>query len=88
MKTYAKIMHGQIAFPMHFSKQAVDLIRRLLHAKPTKRLGVLKGGARLVKDHLWFKGFDWYTPIPYQYYQYNTNTMSLHSSIRWLVFIR
>jgi hypothetical protein len=59
MKTYAKIMHGQIAFPMHFSKQAVDLIRRLLHAKPTKRLGVLKGGARLVKDHLWFKGFDW-----------------------------
>jgi serine/threonine protein kinase len=61
MKTYAKIMHGQIAFPMHFSKQAVDLIRRLLHAKPTKRLGVLKGGARLVKDHLWFKGFDWYT---------------------------
>jgi len=59
MKTYAKIMHGQIAFPTHFSKNAVDLIRRLLHSKATKRLGVLKGGARLVKEHPWFKGFDW-----------------------------
>jgi len=59
MKTYAKIMHGQVAFPMHFSKQAVDLIKRLLHPKPTKRLGVLKGGAKLIKQHPWFKGFDW-----------------------------
>jgi len=59
MKTYAKIMHGQVAFPMHFSKPAVDLIRRLLHSKPTKRLGVVKGGAKLVKEHPWFKGFNW-----------------------------
>jgi len=59
MKTYAKIMHGQVAFPMHFSKHAVDLIKRLLHPKPTKRLGVLKGGAKLIKQHPWFKNFDW-----------------------------
>eukprot|EP00457_Paulinella_chromatophora_P001185 gb/GEZN01001187.1/.p1 GENE.gb/GEZN01001187.1/~~gb/GEZN01001187.1/.p1 ORF type:complete len:817 (-),score=181.49 gb/GEZN01001187.1/:268-2718(-) len=59
MKTYAKIMHGQIAFPMHFSKPAVDLIKRLLHPKATRRLGVLKGGARLIKQHPWFKTFDW-----------------------------
>jgi len=59
MKTYAKIMQGQITFPMHFSKAAVDLIRRLLHSKATKRLGVLKGGAKLIKEHVWFKGFDW-----------------------------
>ena len=84
---------------MHFSKAAVDLIRKLLvnlprchdrlqrsfvpllaplrllivalvcslcapcpraqHSKATKRLGVVKGGAKLIKEHPWFKGFDW-----------------------------
>lgn len=59
MKTYAKIMHGQVAFPLHFSKSATDLIKKLLHPKATKRLGVLNGGARLVREHPWFSGFDW-----------------------------
>lgn len=59
MKTYAKIMHGQLVFPMHFTKNSVDLIRRLLHHRATKRLGVLKGGAKLIIEHSWFKGFDW-----------------------------
>jgi len=59
MKTYAKIMHGHVSFPMHFSKAAIDLIKSLLHPKPTKRLGVIKGGAALIKAHPWFKGFDW-----------------------------
>lgn len=59
MKTYAKIMHGHIAFPLHFSKSAIDLIKGLLHLKPTKRLGVIKGGATMIKQHAWFKGFDW-----------------------------
>jgi len=59
MKTYAKIMHGKITFPSHFSKEAVNLIQRLLHHKATKRLGVVKGGAQNIKDHPWFKGFDW-----------------------------
>ena len=44
---------------MHFSKSATDLIKKLLHPKPTKRLGVLAGGATLVKEHAWFTGFDW-----------------------------
>lgn len=59
MKTYAKIMHGAINFPKHFSKQAQDLISNLLHMKPTKRLGVVKGGASTVKKHPWFEGFNW-----------------------------
>jgi len=59
MKTYAKIMHGSITFPSHFSKEAVSLIKKLLHHKSTKRLGVVKGGAKLIKKHPWFKGFDW-----------------------------
>ena len=37
MKTYAKIMHGKIAFPSHFSKEAIDLVKKLLHHKSTKR---------------------------------------------------
>lgn len=59
MKTYAKIMHGSITFPSHFSKEAISVVKKLLHHKPTKRLGVVKGGAKLIKKHPWFKGFDW-----------------------------
>lgn len=58
MKTYAKIMHGAVNFPSHFSKEAVSLIKKLLQHKPTKRLGVVKGGASEIKKHPWFKGFD------------------------------
>jgi cGMP-dependent protein kinase len=59
MQTYARIMTGHITFPSHFSKEAVSLIKKLLHHKPTKRLGVVKGGAKLIKKHPWFKGLDW-----------------------------
>jgi len=59
MKTYAKIMHGSITFPSHFSKEAVSIVKKLLHHKHTKRLGVVKGGARLIKKHTWFKKFEW-----------------------------
>merc|ERR1719445_149872 len=59
MKTYAKIMHGNIQYPSHFRKEAVSLVKKLLHHKHTKRLGVVKGGARLIKKHPWFKRFDW-----------------------------
>jgi serine/threonine protein kinase len=45
MKTYAKIMQGTINFPSHFSKEAVSIIKKLLQHKPTKRLGVVNGGA-------------------------------------------
>jgi protein kinase A len=59
MKTYSKIMAGKINYPAHFSKDAINLISRLLEHKPTKRLGVVKGGADLIKSHPFFKGFDW-----------------------------
>jgi len=59
MKTYAKIMQGNITFPSHFSKEAVSLVKKLLHPKAFKRLGVVKGGAKLVKKHPWFKDLDW-----------------------------
>jgi len=59
MKTYAKIMHGAPAYPKHFSADAKDLIGKLLHPKPTKRLGAIKGGADLIKSHPWFADLDW-----------------------------
>eukprot|EP00462_Mataza_sp_D1_P016699 CAMPEP_0175156706 /NCGR_PEP_ID=MMETSP0087-20121206/21765_1 /TAXON_ID=136419 /ORGANISM="Unknown Unknown, Strain D1" /LENGTH=787 /DNA_ID=CAMNT_0016444173 /DNA_START=31 /DNA_END=2394 /DNA_ORIENTATION=+ len=58
LKTYNKIMHGQLSFPMHFTKNSVDLIKRLLHPKATKRLGVCKGGKK-IREHPWFKDFPW-----------------------------
>jgi len=59
MKTYAKIMAGNVTFPTFFSKEAVSLIKKLLQTKATKRLGCLKGGAKQIKKHAWFKNFDW-----------------------------
>ena len=56
---YEKILAGKIQFPSHFDVNAKDLIKRLLTADRTKRLGNLKGGADDVKKHKWFKGLDW-----------------------------
>jgi len=59
VKTYNKILQGNVAYPSHFGKAAIDLIKQLLHPKPSKRLGVIKGGATLIKQHPWFQGFEW-----------------------------
>eukprot|EP00163_Fabomonas_tropica_P016260 TRINITY_DN2923_c0_g2_i1.p1 TRINITY_DN2923_c0_g2~~TRINITY_DN2923_c0_g2_i1.p1 ORF type:complete len:330 (-),score=70.24 TRINITY_DN2923_c0_g2_i1:140-1129(-) len=56
---YEKILEGKIDFPKHFDDQAKDLIRRLLTADRTKRIGNLKNGAEDIKKHKWFKGIDW-----------------------------
>jgi serine/threonine protein kinase len=55
---YEKILGGRIAFPSHFDPNAKDLIRKLLAADRTRRLGNLKGGAIDVKTHKWFRGVD------------------------------
>jgi serine/threonine protein kinase len=59
MKTYAKIIAGRVVFPSHISRVSCDLIKQLLHPKPTKRLGAIAGGANAVKSHAFFRGFDW-----------------------------
>lgn len=59
MKTYAKILHGTISYPSHFSKEAQSIIKKLLQPQPHKRLGVVKGGSKLIKKHPWYKGFEW-----------------------------
>jgi len=59
IKIYNKIIEGKIVYPMHFSKSVSDLIKGLLAHKPTKRFGVIKGGASHIKKHSWYNGFDW-----------------------------
>ncbi|KAG0247905.1 hypothetical protein BG011_000759 [Mortierella polycephala] len=56
---YEKILAGRIYFPAHIDSAAKDLIKKLLTADRTKRLGNLKGGSDDIKSHKWFKGVDW-----------------------------
>ncbi|KAJ3285934.1 hypothetical protein HK104_009247 [Borealophlyctis nickersoniae] len=56
---YEKILAGRIVFPTHFDSAARDLIKRLLTADRTKRLGNLKAGSEDIKKHKWFRGVDW-----------------------------
>jgi len=61
MGTYRKIIQGKFKFPKYFSADARDLIARLLRTRPTKRLAVMKGGANNIRNHSWYKNFNWAT---------------------------
>ncbi|CAO3573609.1 unnamed protein product [Mortierella alpina] len=56
---YEKILAGRIYFPAHIDSTAKDLIKKLLTADRTKRLGNLKDGSDDIKNHKWFRGVDW-----------------------------
>ncbi|KAJ7298957.1 hypothetical protein O6H91_Y348800 [Diphasiastrum complanatum] len=57
--TYQKILSGKLQFPGHFSRSAKDLLRRLLTADLTKRIGCLKDGVDEIKNHTWFSTIKW-----------------------------
>lgn len=59
LEIYEKILAGKFSFPPHIDFVAKDLIKRLLTADLTKRLGNLKDGAEGVKRHRWFEGVAW-----------------------------
>lgn len=58
---YRKILESRLEFPRHFEVEARDLIKKLLTADRTRRLGCLKKGSTDVMDHKWFssRGFTW-----------------------------
>ena len=56
---YQKILEGKLKFPWHFDRHSKDLIKKLLTADLTKRIGNLKGGVDDIKKHKWFTGLDW-----------------------------
>ena len=49
----------EIIVPDYVSKNAKDLIRKLLVVNPKKRLGSGPGGAEKIKDHPYFSDIDW-----------------------------
>jgi len=59
IETYRKIIKCRIKFPRYFTSEAKNLIKSLLRSKAVKRLGVLKGGAKNIRAHPWFKNFSW-----------------------------
>jgi serine/threonine protein kinase len=58
-RIYEKILEGRVDFPRFVDPEAKDLIKKLLTADRTKRLGALRDGAVDVKRHPWFAGIDW-----------------------------
>ncbi|KAI9218287.1 kinase-like domain-containing protein [Blastocladiella britannica] len=56
---YEKILQGRIAFPAFVDPAAKDLIKRLLTADTSRRIGNLRAGADDIKQHAWFRGVDW-----------------------------
>lgn len=56
---YQKVLTGHIEFTKSFSKDARDLIRKLLQPDRSRRYGNLKNGAADIKAHTWFKLIDW-----------------------------
>jgi serine/threonine protein kinase len=57
--TFSRIVHGALKFPdaPKVSSDFKNLIKRLLHPDPAKRLGA-KYGAAEIKDHPWFDSID------------------------------
>jgi serine/threonine protein kinase len=59
MEVYQLILGGDLKFPSHFSRAAMDLVTKLLTQNSSKRLGMLKGATKDIIKHKWFAGFDW-----------------------------
>jgi protein kinase A len=53
------IIYTQIQYPKIFSSEIKDLVRGLLQADLTKRLGNMKNGVADIKNHRWFQSTDW-----------------------------
>merc|ERR1719221_1547994 len=49
----------KVHFPESCKGPAENLIRSLLKKEPSERLPMRPGGASNIKNHPWYKGFDW-----------------------------
>lgn len=57
--TYEKILAGKLEWSRHVDPVARDLIKKLLTADRTKRLGNMRNGADDVKRHRWYRNINW-----------------------------
>ena len=53
------MIYLQIQYPKIFSSEIKDLVRGVLQADLTKRLGNMKNGVAVIKTHRWFQSTDW-----------------------------
>jgi protein kinase A len=58
MGIYQKILGGKIYFPKHFDKHAKTLVKSLLEADLSRRIGNLRGGSSDILRHPWIAGVD------------------------------
>ena len=62
MKTYHSILHEHPSYNVagrRYSTDVVDLMKKLLCKQPNKRLGHHTNDIQKLKQHQWFRGFDW-----------------------------
>jgi serine/threonine protein kinase len=59
VRLYESVLEGNMTFPAHFDKQAIDLIRRLTVRDVSMRYGNLRHGVQDIKQHPWFHGVNW-----------------------------
>lgn len=61
MKIFAKVKKGikKVNFPSSCHGESEDLVRNLLTHSPAERLPMRSGGTDNIKQHVWYKGFDW-----------------------------
>lgn len=61
LRIFEKIAAGKLHFQDGmFSKNAEDLISKLLVKNPSRRLGNMKGKISDITKHKWFNSFDWH----------------------------
>jgi len=58
-ETCRKILSVSVDFDSKISKEAKDLLKKLLNRDPKTRLGMGKQGVKAIKSHAWFNGFNW-----------------------------
>jgi serine/threonine protein kinase len=63
---YRLILDCKISFPDHIERGAKSLIRKLLQPDLTKRYGCLRGGARDIMCHRFFRGVVWTDLLEYK----------------------
>ena len=56
---FYNIEYGELKIPNFVSKEAEELLRRLLERNPNKRLGGMGRDALEIKEHPYFKDVDW-----------------------------
>lgn len=61
VQVYQKILKGieNVPFPKSSNEQTINIVQELLKPQPDQRLPMRKGGVRNLKNHPWFKAFDW-----------------------------